>query len=259
MRVFVFALTLFVCFSISAQWRFSLTYFADTTYFNGGQSHNYDATDFFSGWIDFARLSFAYRFSEKGALDGWIDIDDSFSPKSYKLGYQRWHSDHFYTEVAAMNQALFSMRFDDDNPNSGTGKFFNIGLIGVGGGARKSFGILEVSSSVHLLKGFSVQDGLRDLLISDSNLRTLRTQDFKMSNVWSTNMEVAAVVNIFQREKLSGGLMYKLVWRRDRFDYSNEVHIYEWTLNNEVNDEIYNTSHVFDHIQHQVGFLLKKK
>jgi hypothetical protein len=259
MRMIVFTLILLSTCCVTAQWRVSLTYFQDTTYFNGAKPHPYDATDLFDGWMDYVRVNGSYAFSEKSVLDGWMDVDDSFAPKSFKLGYQRWFNEYFYAEVVGMKQALPAIRYDLNDAYSGHVKFYGTGLFGAGGGARKSIGRFEFAPSFLVLKGIHLSDRIEDLILSDSNLKSYQTQEFIVSNIWSTNIEIATVVQLFQRSKVSGGLMYKFVWRRDRFNYSNEVEVFEWTIDNKVIDEVFQSRHAFDHVQHQIGIIIRKK
>lgn len=256
-RLLFFVLFLSLVAPVSAQVVGSYGYY--WTYSNvQNEDTQYDASDVLQRFDYFNRLSLSVGIKSKHEVSGVFDFGVFWDFKSHQLSYQYWVGKNMSVGLIHQNMAYY---VQDKSLSKayigGSYGYLKSRQIGLTAEIRKEVSSFAFQISPQVLFGGSRKsEEFSDLLQSNTNKRSLRTETFRLDNMLSVKLEGSIAWQVFHIKNTAFKLKYTSGVKHDWFAFENHSVFYEWTKSNALIDEKYKVRHTMIQFQNEISLVL---
>lgn len=256
MHIKILTLLLMLVYSgVWGQVTFDLSYYQDSVSYT--PQDGVDMGDILSGWDEFVKIRMAVRVSEHYLATGWVDLNSGWNPQNGKIGLRRMFGEHFYVEGLARvyhywipwKQAMVN---ESENDNS-----LRIGQVGMASGLEHQWRWVNGFASVQYCLGLPSLGEVEYYFANRTNYRAVDHYDFRVSNYYSLNIQAGVSLRFAKAKNSAWFVGYRIVSRRDGFDYSVEHSRSEWTYDNVVQEEAFDGNQKAIGWQHHFGIVIE--
>ena len=258
MRVIYFLLlTFFFCIELYSQVELSYGPYFQNQFIQKSYKR-YDASDVFGSGDSFHRVALSGKFRSKHNIVAVFDFDFFWDFQNHQLTYRYWLKENIF--VGLTHQSLTYYVDDDtftDLTSSDYYGYIKSRQIGLTAGIKKdvsSFGFL-ISSQV-LFGGSPESHTFKDLIETETNKRSLRTETFRIDNMLSAKLEGSVSWQIFHIKDFAFKFKYTGGIKHDWFAFENHSAFYEWTKSNALIDEKYKMRHTMIQFQNEIALVV---